>query len=196
MIQCNTNHCVFSRLFPFHQYSQSGRGNSPLPGCWVAGPARWPGPQAGGPCARQHDGPYCAPCADGQPHGPSHTHPGKRQLYGSVETCETEWMRNDKKNKKTTTTRKPTSNVAVTWGKKNTHVHVNTVLHYTKLRCLHWAVEHTKSNTPSVIVNHQYLAYFLRFHTADQSWHPSCSSNNPTEVGILVDILFIYYSHH
>lgn len=61
MIQCNTNHCVFSRLFPFHQYSQSGRGNSPLPGCWVAGPARWPGPQAGGPCARQHDGPYVLP---------------------------------------------------------------------------------------------------------------------------------------
>lgn len=61
MVQCNTNHCVFSRLFPFHQYSQSGRGNSPLPGCWVAGPARWPGPRAGGPCGRQHDGPCVLP---------------------------------------------------------------------------------------------------------------------------------------
>lgn len=54
----------------------------------------------------------CAPCADGQPLGPSHTHPGKRPLYGSVETCE---RVNEKRlKKKPTTTRKPTSSVAVT----------------------------------------------------------------------------------
>lgn len=125
------------------------------------------------------------------------THSSREEA--TVWKCGNVWDRVNEKRyiKKTKQQRHGSPPLMSQWrGEKNTHVHVNTVLHYTKLRCLHWAVELTNSNTPSVIVNHQYLAYFLHVHTADQSWHPSRSSNNPTEVGILVDILFIYYSHH
>lgn len=90
-----TNHCVFSRYFPISSVQSERSGK--LTFAWLLGGRASTEAWATGmrPLWSSTRWTMCAPCADRQSHGLSHTHPGERPLYGSVKTCVTGWMRND-----------------------------------------------------------------------------------------------------
>lgn len=127
--------------------------NSPWLGCWVAGPARWPGPRAGGPCGRQHDGP-CVPSAG---HSTDrHTLIQGRPLCVSV--------RDRKKNgvKELCLPRQPCRSVVNTplpiFCADSPPCKHGVALH--KLRCWHWSVERINQTQRPwlLIINVAYLS--------------------------------------